>query len=164
MPDCAYRYRAKCVVLVVGKCLRRSDDNALAGVNTHRIYILHIAYGDAVVRGVAHDLVFNLFPAGEIFFYEDLRRATEYFCQFCREILFVAHDPRTLAPKRETRTDHNGVTDVFCSFDCFPSRTGRTACGCSHPYLRKPPHKETSIFRVADGLELRAEHLDLMPF
>ena len=39
------------------------DDDGVAGVDAHRVEVLHVADGDAVVVGVAHHFVLDLFPA-----------------------------------------------------------------------------------------------------
>ena len=57
------RDRAQQLVLRVVQRLRRRDDDRVAGVDPHRIEVLHVADGDAVVAGVAHDLVLDLLPA-----------------------------------------------------------------------------------------------------
>ena len=57
------RRRAEHLVLVVGERLRRRDDDAVAGVDAHRVEVLHVADGDAGVGAVAHHLVLDLFPA-----------------------------------------------------------------------------------------------------
>ena len=48
------------------------DDDAVAGVDAHRVEVLHVADGDAVVGAVAHHLVLDLFPAGEDLLDQDL--------------------------------------------------------------------------------------------
>ena len=60
------------MVLVVGKCLRRSYHNTLSGMYSERVEVFHIADSDAVVVFVAHHFVFYLLPAFETFLYENL--------------------------------------------------------------------------------------------
>ena len=55
--------RAQHLVLLVGQRLAGRDDDAVAGVHAHRVEVLHVADGDAVVGAVAHHLVLDLFPA-----------------------------------------------------------------------------------------------------
>ena len=64
---------AKAMILLVRKRLRRCHNHGFARVYAHRVEIFHVADGDAVIRFVAHNLVFHLFPPREIFFNEDLR-------------------------------------------------------------------------------------------
>ena len=60
------------VVFGVGQRLGRGDDDALARVDAHGVEVLHVADGDAVVVGVADDLVFDFLPAFQVFLDEDL--------------------------------------------------------------------------------------------
>ena len=68
------RQCAQLVILAVGECLRRSDDDTLTRVNTERVEILHVTYGDTVVVLVAHNLIFNLLPSLETLLDEHLGR------------------------------------------------------------------------------------------
>ena len=66
--DMAHNLDGQCaqfVILAIGKCLRRSYDNTLAGMYSERVEILHVADSDAVVILVAHNLVLNLLPSLE---------------------------------------------------------------------------------------------------
>ena len=55
--------RAQHLVFFVGEGLAGRDDDAVAGVDAHRVEVFHVADGDAVIGGVAHDLVLDFFPA-----------------------------------------------------------------------------------------------------
>ena len=77
MADGLDRDLAQAVVLGVGQGLRWGDDDALPGVDPHRVEILHVADRDAVVHGVADDFVFDFLPALEIFLDEDLGGVSE---------------------------------------------------------------------------------------
>ena len=68
------RQCAQLVILAVGECLRRSDDDTLAGVNAERVEILHVTYGNTVVVLVAHNLIFNFLPSLETLLDEHLGR------------------------------------------------------------------------------------------
>ena len=56
---------AQHLVLVVGERLAGRDDDRVAGVDAHRVDVLHVADDDAGVGGVAHHLVLELFPADQ---------------------------------------------------------------------------------------------------
>ena len=60
------------LVFLVGERLAGRDDDAVAGVDAHRVDILHVADGDAVVGAVAHHLVLDLLPADKGAFEENL--------------------------------------------------------------------------------------------
>ena len=73
MADDSYRKLAEQVVLMVGEGLRGSDHDTLAGMDSERVEVLHVADRDAVVVAVAHHLVFYLLPALEGLLYQHLR-------------------------------------------------------------------------------------------
>ena len=60
------------LVLFVGERLAWRHHDAVTGVDAHGVYVLHVANGDAVVGGVAHHLVLDLFPAHKRAFDEHL--------------------------------------------------------------------------------------------
>ena len=63
---------AKHLILFVRQSNRRSNNNAVAGMNTNRVHILHRTNGDDVAFAVTNDLKLNLLPTGNTFFNQDL--------------------------------------------------------------------------------------------
>ena len=63
---------AQHLVLVVGQGLGGGHDHRVAGVDAHGVQVFHITDGDHVALVVAHDLVLDLFPAGDALFHQDL--------------------------------------------------------------------------------------------
>jgi hypothetical protein len=61
--DDADRRRAEHLMVPVGERLRGRDHDRVARVDAHRIEVLHVADGDARVRGVTHHLVLDLLPS-----------------------------------------------------------------------------------------------------
>ena len=55
----------------------RSHHDALAGVNTEGVEVLHRSNGEAMVVGVADALELNLLPALQRLFYKNLRSKGE---------------------------------------------------------------------------------------
>ena len=53
------------LILFIAECLGRRDNDRITGVHAHRVEILHVANGNAGIVGVAHYLIFDLFPADE---------------------------------------------------------------------------------------------------
>ena len=64
---------AEHVVLLITEGLRRRDDDTVTSVDAEGIEVLHVADGNAVISGIADDLVFGLLPALERLFDENLR-------------------------------------------------------------------------------------------
>ena len=63
---------AQHLVFVVGQGLGGSHNHRVAGVDAHRVQVLHVTHGDHVALVVAHDLILDLFPAGDALFHKDL--------------------------------------------------------------------------------------------
>ena len=109
------RRRAQHMMLLIGQRLARRDDDAVTGVDTDRIDIFHITNNDAVVIAVAHDFIFQFFPAGDRAFHQNLVNRTQHqtaltdFAHF----RFVVHDAAAGAAQRERRTNDQRVTDRF---------------------------------------------------
>ena len=72
LTDDIQRGGTKHLVLLVSQCLRRSHNNAVSGMHTHRINIFHVTNRDAVALAVTHHLVFDLFPSRDTALYEHL--------------------------------------------------------------------------------------------
>ena len=90
---------AEHVVLAVRQCLARRDDDALAGVDPHRIEVLHVADGDAVVEAVADDLVLDLLPAFQILLDQHLAAVGQRLVRaLARAPLRSRHSPEPSPP------------------------------------------------------------------
>ncbi len=63
---------AQLVILRIGKRLRRSNNDTLAGMDAEWVEILHIADGDTVAETVTHHLIFDFLPAFETLLDEHL--------------------------------------------------------------------------------------------
>ena len=94
------RRRTEHLSLDIGKRLRRRHNHAVAGVHAHGVDIFHIANANAIVVGVAHHFILNLFVAEQRFFdqhlpdHRRLQPAHRYINQFvggiCKAAAFTA--------------------------------------------------------------------------
>ena len=66
VPDDVDGHGAEELHLLVVERLGGRHDDGLAGVDAHRVEVLHGADGDAVVLGVPDDLDLDLLPAGQV--------------------------------------------------------------------------------------------------
>ena len=57
--------RAEHLVFRIAQCLAGGNHDAITGMNAHRIEVFHVADGDAIIGGVPHHLVLDLFPADQ---------------------------------------------------------------------------------------------------
>ena len=148
------------MVFVVGQGLRRSDHDALAGVDAERVEILHVTDRDAVVVAVAHDFVFDLFPAAQRLLDEDLRGEGEGLAGHRLQFVFVLAEAGTEAAQRVGGAQDDRIADLARGgaglFDVGRGvRLDRLDAD-----LVQPLHEEFAVFRVDDGLYRGAEHLD----
>ena len=95
---------AEQLVLLVVEGLRRRDDDGLARVDAHRVEVLHVADGDAVVAAVADDLVLDLLPAAQVFLDQHLANAAvKARLQRRLELALGLDDAAALAAEGESR-------------------------------------------------------------
>ena len=100
------------MVFRIGKRLRRGHNDALAGMDAQRVEVFHIADRDAVVVAVAHDLVFDLFPAFQRLFDQNLRRVRKRFVRQRVQFLVVVAETRSEAAERIGRADNHRITQL----------------------------------------------------
>ena len=112
VPDRADRDRAQELVLLVVERLGWRNDDGLARMDPHRVHVLHVAHGDAVVAPVAHDLVLDLLPAAQALLDQYLAGAAGERALHRRiERLDGLHDPAALAAQRIAAAQHHGQAD-----------------------------------------------------
>ena len=105
--------RAEHVVLGVGERLRRRNDDRVARVDAERVKVFHVANRNAVVVGVAHDLVLDLLPALHRALDQDLRRKRERPRGKLLKLVGVVRKARAKAAKRKGRAHNHGVADLL---------------------------------------------------
>ena len=110
---------AELVVLVVGQCLRGSDDDALPGVDAEGVEVLHIADRDAVVVAVTDDLVLNLLPALEALLDEHLRGEGEGLAAELIQLLLVVAEATAEPPESIGGADDDGVAEAGRCLACL---------------------------------------------
>ena len=91
---------AQHLVLAVGQRLGGRDHDRVAGVDAHRVEVLHVADRDAGVGGVAHHLVLDLFPALQGALQQHLADGARVEAAPDRdiEVLVVADEPPPVPP------------------------------------------------------------------
>ena len=150
---------AEFVVLCIRQSLRGSDDDALAGVDAERVKVLHVADGDAVVKAVAHHLIFHLFPAFQTFLNQNLRREGEgFFCQTI-QLFFVVAESGAETAERVGGTEDDGIAETCGSIACLLDGFASLAADGFDTDFVEFFHEEFTVFGVHDGLNGRAEHL-----
>ena len=152
------------LVLLVGQRLARRDHDAVAGVNAHRVDVLHVADGDAVVRAVAHHLVLDLLPADERLLDEHLPdgAGSESASDDLVELIYGVGDAaagaseRVRGPYNERQADV--VHDPVGVFERLRDLRWRNRLPDAHQQIPE----QLAVFGVAYGLKRRAEQPDVV--
>ncbi len=98
------------MILAIGQCLRGSDNNTFARMDTQRVEVFHVTNCDTVVVTVAHHLIFNLFPSLQALFNEHLWWEWEcLFSQFV-QFFFIVAEATTQASQSIGSTKDNGIS------------------------------------------------------
>jgi hypothetical protein len=128
-------------------------------VNAHRVDVLHVTDGDAVVAPVAHHFVLNLLPAAQILLDQHLGHAIgEAAAQRLVEVSLSLDDAAALAAKGETSAQHHWEADLAGGGACLVGRAAGAAARRRHTDFREPLDEELAVLGVADGLYRRAQH------
>ena len=109
------RRAAEHLILPVGQGERRSHDDAVAGVDSHGVHVLHAAHGDHVACAVAHGLEFYLFPAVDVPLHQDLSdgRRGDARRRRVAELLRRVRHTSAAAAQRIGGTDDDGIADLL---------------------------------------------------
>jgi hypothetical protein len=106
-------------------------------VDAHRVDVLHVTDGDAVVPSVTHHLVFDLLPAAQVLFDQHLGHAVcEGATQRLVEIGLDLDDAAALTTQGEAHAQHHGETDLASRGAGFVGRAAGTAARGGHADLR----------------------------
>ena len=158
------RDRAEELVLLVVQRLRRRHHQGLPGVDPHRVHVLHVADGDAVVLPVAHHLVLDFLPAAEGLLDEHLRLlrvvGPEDVGERGLEFGLRLDDGAPLAAQREADAQHQRQPDRERGLPRFVAAVADDAPRGQHADLREAGVEAPPILGVPDALHRGAEHLD----
>ena len=162
MPDDADGYFAQFMIFTVRQGLAGSDHNTLTGVDAHGIKILHVADRNAVISAVAHHLVFDLLPAGQVFLDQNLRGVGKGFLGFVDQFFAVAADARAQPAKGIGHANHEWITNSFGDLNGLGNRAGHIAgCGFDVDFAESL-NELFAVFRIDDRLCRRTQNGDLI--
>ncbi len=162
MADDPYCQFAQLVIVGIAQCLRRSNDDRLAGVYAQRVEVLHVADGDAVVVLVAHDLILNLLPSAQGLLHQHLRRERESLLEQHVQLCLVVGKAGTQSAKSIGGTHNDGIAQVARSLAGILCVLAGFALYGLYVYLIQTLHEELAVFGVDDGLYRSAEHLHVV--
>src|SRR6185503_268618 len=156
----ADRDLAQRMVFTVGERLAWRDDDALARMDAHGVEVFHVAYHDAVVEAVAHDLVLELLPADQVLLDKDLGAVGERPCGAQPQLRLVGAAARAQAAERVSRAQHDRIADSPCQNCRFLQRVRRRAARHFDPDLGEPRAEESAVLGFLDGADRRSQHRD----
>ncbi len=154
------RDRPQLVILGVREGLRGGDDDALPRVDPHRVEVLHVADRDAVVEGVAHNLILDLFPAGEALLDEHLRSRGESALEHGAERAGAVRRAAPLSAEGVGGAYHDRVADRFSRAEPGLDRRDRGASGREHADPGELLDEELAVLRRDDRRDRSAEDAD----
>ena len=161
-PDYAQAGRAEHLVLLVGKRLAGGHDDAVAGVDAHRVDVFHVADGDAVVGGVAHHLVLDLLPADKGALEQHLAYGAggEAAADDGLELSLGVGDAAACAAERVGGADDQGQAEVGERGAGLVHRFDDGAGGHRLAQLHEQGAEQLAVFGVANGLQRGAQQPD----
>ena len=133
-------------------------------MDAHRVEVLHVADGDAGVGGVAHHLVFDLFPAEQRALHQHL--ADRAGCQSSGgdgfELFPVEGGAATGAAEGERRADDQWQADLLRKGFGVLDGVGDYGFGDRLADALQEMLEQLAVFGGADRLDRRAQDLDLV--
>ncbi len=101
-------------------------------MDAHRIHVLHIAHGDAVITRITHDLVLDFLPSAKALLNEHLLCASvERVMQGFIQLFGCVRDATTFAAQGESKPKHDRHPDLTCRLAGFRDRA---TCPCPWPF------------------------------
>ena len=140
------------------------DDDAVPGVDAHRVQVLHVADDDAGVRAVPHNLVLELFPALQVALQQHLAdgAGAQAAADHRRQFLQRPHDTAARAAQGVGGPHDEGQAELLC-------RTLRLLHGCDGGVGRlrladvmEEPAKELPVLGLLDGRKGGAQEADVV--
>ena len=155
---------AQRLVLLVRERLAGGDDDAVAGVDAHRVDVLHVADGDAVVGAVAHHLVLDLLPADQGLLEQRLADGARRDAagHDLPELLFGVGDAAAGPAEGVGRPDDHGQPDLRDGRDRFLDGADRDV---GRERLADVGHElaeQLAVLGAADGRQGSAEQADVV--
>ena len=144
--------------LFVGKRAGRRNHDGLTRMDAQRVEVFHACYGEAVVVGIADHLEFNLFPALQGLFHQNLLGESKRALGQFQEFFLVGTDTAAQSAQGIGRTHHYGVTDFAGGGEGVFHAFHSLADGRLHLYFVQLLHKKVAVFGVHDSLYGGSQH------
>ena len=135
-------------------------------MHTHRIDVFHVADGNTVARGITHNLVLNLLPAGNAALHQHLvdTAQTQAVGQDIHQFLLVVGDSAAASPKGKGRTQHNRVADGVGKLDTILHVVYHSGRGAGLADLLHGILERLAVLRLEDRLGGGSDQFHAMLF
>ena len=156
---------AEHLVFLVRERLARRDDDAVSGVDAHRVQVFHVAYRDARVGSVAHHFVLDLAPAAHRALHQHLvdgaggKSARDHRLQ----LLHRRGESPARAAQRIRRPHHQRQTQLTAHPHPFLDGVRNLARRRGFPQPVQQVSEEFTVLRRLDRLDGGAEQPDVVP-
>ena len=149
------------VVLLVGEGLAGGHHDGVAGVDAHRVDVLHVAYGDGGVVGVPHHLVLDLLVALDALLDEHLvdRGELQGVAHHVPQLSVVGGEAAAGAPQGEGRAQYHRVADLFSGLEGLLHGVGDLGGHHRLPQREAQLLEQLPVLRLLDALVAGAQQL-----
>ncbi len=166
LADDVQRCRPQHLVFMVCQGLGRRHDDAVAGMNPHRIDIFHVADRDAVVGRIADHFILDFFPAGYAPLDQNLRNHAvgQPPVDHLVELFLAVDDAAAGAAQCVGRTDDERIADLSRKLPGRFHRFDNIAFGDRLVDFLHGLFEQFPVFRLFDRFQRRAQQFDIIFF
>ena len=150
------------MVFLVCQRLGRSNHDGLAGVDTQRVEVLHVADRDTVVVTVTHHFILDFLPTAERFLHQYLGRERESLLYQYVQFFLIVAEAGAQTSQCIGCTYDNGITQLTGCTTCILGILHRLALDGLHLDLVQFLHKKLAVFRVDDSLYGSTQHAHIV--
>ena len=143
---------------------RRGHNDGIAGVDAHRVHILHGADGDAVALAIPDDLKLDLLPAGDALLHQNLGDGgkPQAVLGDLVELLHGVGDAAAGAAHGECRPDDDRQADLPNEVDAVLEVFHHFGGDAGLADLLHGVFEHLAVLRLVDGLPVGAQQLDVV--
>ena len=143
----------------LGDRQHRSGTERVSCMNTHRVNVFNKADRNLLPLCVTDNLYFQLLPADNRFFDENLvyHRSSDTSGSYFTQLFFVVDDSASGSAHSIGRTDYTGIAKLAGNLHSFFYRISRSAPGHFNAQFIHGILKFDTVFPPADGIDLNTD-------
>ena len=131
-------------------------------MDTQRVKVLHIADGDAVIKPVAHHLIFHLFPSTQRLLNQNLRGEAEGFLHQEVELPLIVAESTAQSAKSVCGTHNDGISQCRSGTAGILGILHSLTLNRLYVDFIEPLHEEFAVFGINNRLYRGAEYLHII--